>query len=290
MTTVSWVSTLPSTPATLSPLFCTRLNGGRSRMSRAADNGPCPRTATRPVRGSGSVMSTLNVPFRASWRPSAAVTVASGRRISKLWSSSRTRARGASSVGQLSTRLKARLAASSVREPCEGAVVAAQPEPAPTPAFVASRNEPPCSQPRTRCLTTQSRERGASGAGQMALKMLAGIGPILPSRRACIAPAMSATSPSAEISAPPAFSRNSESTARPRSGATNPRAVQSSIVSCGMCGGSAPIHPPADRKSKAQRAPSAPSAVCATVPVNCTRLSPHTSTEGAIVSRRAALS
>ena len=83
--------------------------------------------------------------------------------------------------------------------------------------------------------------------------MLAGIGPILPSRRACIAPAMSATSPSAEISAPPAFSRNSESTARPRSGATNPRAVQSSIVSCWMCGGSAPIHPPADLKSKAQR-------------------------------------
>ena len=76
--------------------------------------------------------------------------------------------------------------------------------------------------------TTQSRACGASGAGHSVLKMLAGIGPILPSRWACMTPAMSVTSPSAETSAPPARSLNWLSTTRPRSGEKNPRADQSS--------------------------------------------------------------
>ena len=253
---VSWPSTLPSIPASAMPFFCSRWNGSTSSISSASDSGPCPRKATRPVRGSGSVMSTVKAPLRASLRPSGTLKEASGTVISKVWSSRRTSARGASSTGQLSTRASAMLAPSSVSEPCSGPVL-----PPSRPRCRSPRRAGTCrpgsSRARAAC-TTQSRVCGASGAGHSVLKMLAGIGPILPSRWAFMTPAMSVTSPSAETSAPPARSLNWLSTTRPRSGEKNPRADQSSRSRRGSSGGSAPIQPPADLRSKDQPGPSGP--------------------------------
>ena len=189
METVIWLSTLPSMPARGMPFFCSSWIGSTSSISSAMDSGPCPRKAILPVRGSGSVMSMVKTPLRASLRPSGTAKVASGTVSSKLLLSRRRSARGDSSRGQLSTRANARLAPSSVSEPCSGPVLAAQP--LPPGAAEASRKAPPWIHPRTTCRTTQSRARGASGAGHSVLKVLAGIGPILPSRLACMTPAMS---------------------------------------------------------------------------------------------------
>ena len=73
MRCVSWASTLPSMPASARPALLQQAERRAGRGCRGRPTtAPALARATRPVRGSGSVMSTLNVPFRASWRPSAA--------------------------------------------------------------------------------------------------------------------------------------------------------------------------------------------------------------------------
>jgi hypothetical protein len=143
--------------------------------------------------------------------------------------------------------------------------------------------------PRTRWRETQLRVCGASAPGHSVLNRPADIGPSLPSSLAFMAPPMSATSPWIDTSVPPACKVNWLSTTRPRSGARKPRANQSSIASRSSAGGSAANQPPADLTSNTQPGPSAPCAVWAMLPVNCTRLSPHSSTEGAISKRRVVL-
>ena len=103
-----------------------------------------------------------------------------------------------------------------------------------------------------------------------------------------MAPAMSVTSPSAETSAPPARSLNWLSTTRPRSGEKKPRADQSSMVRRWQQRRLGPD--PASGRFEVEGPARAVGAlrVCTMLPVNCTRLSPQTSTEGAISKRRAA--
>jgi hypothetical protein len=90
---------------------------------------------------------------------------------------------------------------------------------------------------------------GASTFGQSDLNVSPDMGPSLPSKRVCMAPAMSETSPWADTSPPPARSANWLSTMRARSGEKEPRARQSSMVMRWWMGGSAPSQPPADLMS-----------------------------------------
>ena len=172
---------------------------------------------------------------------------ASGAVISRASPSRRTSPRGISSVGQPSSTLKARSEPSSASDTrCE--LLGLQSVPA-MPPPEATRNVPPCRLPRTRCCPTHSRDLGASTLGQSDLNVSADMVPILPSKRVCMAPAMSETSPWADTSAPPARSANWLSTMRARSGEKEPRARQSSMVMRWWMGGSAPSQPPADLMS-----------------------------------------
>ena len=107
MATVSWLSTLPSTPASATPLFCSRLNGSPvEHLERRRTAAPAPCTATRPVRGSGSVMSTVKVPFMA--RLSAVGSGEGGVGHAQLEGSGRRGARGRAALPASASRRRGR--------------------------------------------------------------------------------------------------------------------------------------------------------------------------------------
>ena len=211
----------------------------------------------RPVRGSGSFMSTVK---RALERRGG------GRRQRRR----RRRARVSSKVWLVEAHERARrLERRPAVDQGEGEVGALQrqraalgrrawpPSRCRPPASEASRKEPPCSQPRTRCLTdpvaaARRQRRGPErleDAGRhrpdLAVEArLHGAGHV---RHVALGGNLGAAGPQLELAEHDAAALRREEPAR--------RPVVDRPAAAG-CGGSAPIQPPADLRSKAQPGPS----------------------------------